>query len=268
MRLPRLMLSSVVVNAPAVLQGSIPAEVLAARWTADTGVVADSLVYGGIVPLYRCEATGVEFFPEQAAVGQEKILVHRADVPLGVWEQEQAAGVIPSAAVVALIADNNAPEFRSACDLKKCTVADTDQVADAVVLLGLLAQTPEPGRLLEEAVNRLRPGGLLIVSVPNHGGWWAGDNGVTSLPPLQVSRWTAVSLKKLTQFFPLDVVSVRHDCLEQDDVWTFLAALGRRRGMGWILRKPWRWLVVRLLRHGGRRGIMGRGLLAVYRRKP
>ncbi|MFN7226769.1 MAG: methyltransferase domain-containing protein [Holosporales bacterium] len=267
MRLPRLVLSSVAANAPAIVQGVIPAEVLAVRWHEDTGIVLDVLASGVIVPLYRCDITGVDFFSKQAVAGQEKVLAYRADVPLGEWEQEQAAKAIPSASVVALIADNETPIFRAACDAKKCTVADTDKLADVVVLLGVLAQTSEPSRLLEEALSHLRPGGLLVISVPNHGGWRADDNEVTSFPPLQMSRWTAAGLKKLAHIFSLEVLNIQHDCLEQEDVWSFLVTLGRRRGLGWVLCKPWRWLAARVLRHGGRRWISGRGLLAVYRRK-
>ncbi len=74
---------------------------------------------------------------------------------------------------------------------------------DAVALSEVLAFVPEPERFLRKARQLLRPGGVVVVSAGNAGGFWAriveaaGKLPPEPEPPLYYRRFTQQSLERL-----------------------------------------------------------------------
>lgn len=82
--------------------------------------------------------------------------------------------------------------------LEAISPAELDGGVDALTLFQVVEHVPDPRAFLTAAARLVRPGGLLIVSVPN-------DRGVfrlfpwdpLNLPPHHVSRWRRADLKRL-----------------------------------------------------------------------
>ena len=59
--------------------------------------------------------------------------------------------------------------------------------------------------LLNDCLNALRPGGILILGVPNNDGLIGFADAPLNMPPHHMGLWKKKSLVALTQVFPLDL---------------------------------------------------------------
>jgi SAM-dependent methyltransferase len=100
------------------------------------------------------------------------------------------------------------------------TSATLDQVAnegaayDVVCHFQVLEHVSDPAKFLSECVSVLKPGGLLIISVPNSGGFLRlTPESIWNTPPHHVTRWTAPTLRYLPSLFPLSIVGLWYEPL-------------------------------------------------------
>lgn len=106
---------------------------------------------------------------------------------------------------------------------------------DAVVSFQVLEHVPRPADFLTAAVACLRPGGLLVVSVPNADGFMGAlSNNVLNLPPHHVTWWPSDALASLTSLLPLEIVERVDDELAPEHYGVYarhllLTAVGMRR---------------------------------------
>lgn len=85
---------------------------------------------------------------------------------------------------------------------------DAPNDMDIVTLFQVIEHIAAPDKLLENALSKLRSGGLLILSVPNHSGpirFFA--NSHTEIPPHHVTQWTSDSIEKICQRYDLNIVA-------------------------------------------------------------
>lgn len=85
---------------------------------------------------------------------------------------------------------------------------------DAVCIFQVLEHAADPVALIEITRQLLRPGGLLIIAVPDNAGpvKYFSD-ALTELPPHHLSRWRSVTFKRGLPRFGFKVLSVLHEPL-------------------------------------------------------
>lgn len=83
---------------------------------------------------------------------------------------------------------------------------DAPDDLDAVTLFQVIEHVADPVGLLRESIAKVRPGGLVIVSVPDHSGpiRYFSDSH-TAIPPHHVSIWMPASLNSLLTQLGLNV---------------------------------------------------------------
>ncbi len=100
---------------------------------------------------------------------------------------------------------------------------------DAIVAFQVLEHTPDPRGFLEDLLHLLRPGGRLVLAVPNPNGWLRLDeHNLLNQPPHHMTRWVPETFQRLPALFPLSIVSVESEPLAQDQVDYYLTLQLRR----------------------------------------
>lgn len=83
---------------------------------------------------------------------------------------------------------------------------------DAVVSFQVLEHVMSPAGFLSSCVECLRPGGLMIISVPSQDGFIAqAINHVLDMPPHHVTHWSEVTLRKVGDMYGLSLVFLEHE---------------------------------------------------------
>ncbi len=85
---------------------------------------------------------------------------------------------------------------------------------DAVTFFQVIEHVADPVRLLKECIAKVNPGGMVMVSVPDHSGpvrFFADSH--TAIPPHHVSIWTPESLNSLLNRLGLNVLEKKREPL-------------------------------------------------------
>lgn len=102
---------------------------------------------------------------------------------------------------------------------------------DAVILWHVLEHLTDPRRTLEEAHRILRPGGRMVVAVPNFESLqatWAGENWFHLDPPRHLFHFPVPALRTLLARAGFAVQSEHHFSLRQNPFGWIQSALNRR----------------------------------------
>ena len=142
---------------------------------------------------------------------------------------------------------------------------------DVVCSFQVLEHVTSPGAFLECACTLLRPGGKLILGLPNANSFLKHQFNLLDLPPHHMSRWTAEVVTRLQAWFPLQLVRIAYEPLADTAVDTYLDAYSnifRRRGLGILARPGIRSSFARMIgHHRVRRFLHGQGFYVCYVRK-
>lgn len=85
-------------------------------------------------------------------------------------------------------------------------------IYDAVVSFQVLEHVVSPAAFLTACVECLKPGGLMIVSVPSQDGFIAqAINHVLDMPPHHLTHWSEVTLRKVGDIFNLSLIFLEHE---------------------------------------------------------
>ncbi len=101
---------------------------------------------------------------------------------------------------------------------------------DAVILWHVLEHLPQPDQTLDEIARVLKPGGRLIIAVPNLGSWqsrWSGANWFHLDLPRHVYHFSDRTLAKLVDRHGFQVCSTRHFALLQNPFGWLQSALNQ-----------------------------------------
>lgn len=101
---------------------------------------------------------------------------------------------------------------------------------DAIVIWHVLEHVPHPRHIIEESMRILRPGGVLIVAVPNFSSvqaWWAGAAWFHLDPPRHIYHFPLAALRKLLQTSGLNCRSSHHFSLRQNPYGWIQSALNK-----------------------------------------
>jgi SAM-dependent methyltransferase len=110
-----------------------------------------------------------------------------------------------------------------------------DRLFDLIVMFQVLEHMPSPQAVLAACAARLKPGGRLIVAVPNAGSWQARFGGrywVHLDPPRHVFHFTPAALRRQFERVGLTVTSTRFISPEHDPYGWVESAISR------ITRRP------------------------------
>ncbi len=144
----------------------------------------------------------------------------------------------------------------------------------AVCLFQVIEHVAEPLEFLDHALTCLKPGGLLVLCVPNMAGILGRmDPLVTNIPPHHVTRWTPKALGFLHNHFPVDLIALRYEPA-YNFLRPYLQERLEHRGVPeWGVKLIWRLglsLPLKLLRHlkaEGLQSLPGHTVYALYRKK-
>lgn len=146
---------------------------------------------------------------------------------------------------------------------------------DVVCSFQVVEHLADVKEIIDAMIKALRPGGTLLISVPNNDGF-IGKNphksNVLNMPPHHVGLWSRKSLTSLADYFPMDLKEVILEPLQYIHAGVYQhTMLGNRFGMNslitklyWKLRinkliQPW------LLRRADK--IVGHSIIAVYTKR-
>ena len=83
---------------------------------------------------------------------------------------------------------------------------------DIVCFFQVLEHIIDVNKFLKDSLKCLKPGGRLIISVPNEDSF-VGEfsNNLLNMPPHHLTRWTEKSLSKIPEIFDLKLVSIKRE---------------------------------------------------------
>ena len=143
--------------------------------------------------------------------------------------------------------------------------------ADAVCAFQVLEHVPEVGAFLESCVRMLKPGGLLVLCVPNAQSYLRDLDVPLDMPPHHMSRWSGGALAALSTVLPVDLEITREEPLRRTHVRAYVAAqAARSRALGrpaWTSGRAARAATMALLYAGLRHLARGQSIYAVLRRR-
>lgn len=93
-------------------------------------------------------------------------------------------------------------------------VQDKAECFDAICAFQVLEHLSQPQEFLQLMLKLLRPGGLLLISVPNgHSFMRHAQEDILNMPPHHVTQWNANSLRYLSEIFPLHIKQIKKEPL-------------------------------------------------------
>lgn len=93
-------------------------------------------------------------------------------------------------------------------DVRNCGIADLSERFDVIVSFQVFEHVENPKRFFEDCIERLAPGGRLIVAVPNQDGVLGEfENNFLNLPPHHVTLWRRSCFEYLAEHYDLAIES-------------------------------------------------------------
>lgn len=290
----------------ATLVRRIPVAELARAWKLNLGIdIGPFLRSIDEVRLYACGRTGVQFFRPSAAAGPAALYERLQDFPWYYarekWEHAVALGHIAGARRVLEIGCAEG-SFLDACRARGLEASGvelnpraaaiarrqghtvhTQPLAelraehagawDVACAFQVLEHVADPGRFLADMLALVRPGGRLVVAVPDRDSFIRHTHATHGVPldtpPHHMSRWNAESFRRLADVLGTTVEAVVHEPLAADHVsyWFDVQCQRIRRGSRWAGAlcgaRPVRRLATLGLGLGLRRLIRGQTLLVI-----
>jgi 2-polyprenyl-3-methyl-5-hydroxy-6-metoxy-1,4-benzoquinol methylase len=105
---------------------------------------------------------------------------------------------------------------------------DYEQHYDVVCAFQVLEHIADPAEFIQSCLHCLRPGGLLIYSVPNADSFLAySTNSVLNMPPHHVSWWTEFTFRYVASRYGMEVLQLHRERLADIHVRQYAAMLTR-----------------------------------------
>ncbi len=286
---------------------AIPAGRLVAAWRAGFDIdIADELKGQPEIRLYRCDRSGVRFFVPADVAGSPRLYerLERYDwyyMPRK-WEHDEAVadlagcgkilevgcgrgdfiGRFPAAPGSEIRGIETNPSAVAQARRKGLPVslgaagapdAGPPGSLDGVCAFQVLEHVPDPRGFLESLVRLLRPGGRLILSVPNADSFIRRDReNLLDMPPHHMTRWTVDALRAIAALFPVRIVRFRPEPLAEYHIdWYGTIQASRVRSvpvLGAAASLADKWLLRAVLRRSAalRRLIDGHTIYACFER--
>lgn len=93
---------------------------------------------------------------------------------------------------------------------------------DVVCFFQVLEHVPNVSSFLKDCLRCLRPGGLLILSVPSADSFLSYSlNNILNMPPHHVTRWSNRALDSLGKIFNLQIIDQQHELMADEHVQNY-----------------------------------------------
>jgi SAM-dependent methyltransferase len=166
------------------------------------------------------------------------------------------------------VANNNGVPVHLA-DLEK--LAGTRQSSyGAVCSFQVLEHVTRPGDFVAASCRLLRPGGKLMLGLPNAASFLRYQENILDMPPHHMTRWTAEVLSRVQQSFPLKLIRIAYEPLPDYHLEGFVDAymsLLAARGLRILAFPSVRSRLARLIRKTGlQKHLRGQSIYACYER--
>ncbi len=100
---------------------------------------------------------------------------------------------------------------------------------DVVCSFQVLEHVSDIHTFVESCITCLKPGGLLIYSVPSADSFLSFvENCIINMPPHHVSRWTDKALKKIANIFNMKTLRIEHEQLADIHLRLYATEIVRR----------------------------------------
>lgn len=87
---------------------------------------------------------------------------------------------------------------------------------DAVTAFQVLEHTADPATFIRASIDALRPGGLLVISVPNNDSFLKHCELLPlNMPPHHVALWNQQAIESLPRLFPIDLIAIEKQPLPE-----------------------------------------------------
>jgi SAM-dependent methyltransferase len=220
--------------------------------------------------LYRCEASQLEFFTPESIAGSEDLYANLRNFEwyymADKWEFEQAIkdlegcarilevgcgpGLfiekairrLPHSDIMGIELSESAVQKAKANklaveSLDLHTLRAQGKCFDAVCCFQVMEHVNHPHRFLTEMVQLLRPGGRMILTVPNQDSFLQYQHNLLDMPPHHMTRWRSATFQYLEKLFPLELIRVDFEPLAKYHITDYVSAYARH------------WHSKRLIRH-------------------
>ncbi|WP_295392365.1 class I SAM-dependent methyltransferase [uncultured Thiodictyon sp.] len=292
------------------LQALTPADI-AERWRTSLGIdVGSAFAALPVIEYWRCKTTGLAWYSPPAAAGEGGLYaqLERFDwyYVADKWEFQAALSALSQGSRVLEVGVGSGHFLRAAAarglgvrgvELNPVAAARVRALGfevfetslsmlaqrglapfDAICAFQVLEHVPDPRGLLADMLKLLRPGGQLVLSVPNAAVTRVIDPQRTNLldqPPHHISHWDAGVFRALAGLLPLRLIKLGREPLQAYHVDWFVSAYTSvlRRQLSdpvsrVLLHPRSQTAVRRLLTTPIRQLIPGHTLLAVMRFEP
>ncbi len=142
---------------------------------------------------------------------------------------------------------------------------------DAVCSFQVLEHVPNPGEFLGACCALLRPGGKLLLGLPNSDSFLRYQKNLLDLPPHHMSRWSGNLLSKLPQLLPIRLRRIKFEPLADYHIEGYVDAYSSHlfpRSLASLARIRINGVITRLLRRSGfHRWLRGQTTYVCYERK-
>jgi len=102
------------------------------------------------------------------------------------------------------------------------------ELYDVVCSFQVLEHVVNPESFVRSCVDCLKPGGLLILSVPSEDSYLAiVEDGILNMPPHHLTRWTDKTLTWMANRFNLEIISLKHEPLADIHVHAYATEMIR-----------------------------------------
>lgn len=140
---------------------------------------------------------------------------------------------------------------------------------DVVCSFQVLEHVTEPKKFINDCLGLLKPGGKLILSVPNGEVFDAlYTNVILDMPPHHMTHWYSKTFKRLEEYFPIRLIKIKKEPLATYHIDSYLASLKRKIPSGFLYKiannKFTEKILRKLLSIGGRKFINGHTLYVCY----
>jgi len=296
-------------TADVTLLRSIPRDDLVELWQRSLGIDVSPFLEGvDRVELYRCERTGLEFFRPPEVAGPAGLYEQLQSFPWYYmerkWEYSAAVDALAGVGTVleigcgkgAFLDQCRARGLRATgCELNAAAaaaarrrghdvlVATGDEIADgekrwdAVCSFQVLEHVADAGGFLRDIARLVRPGGLVVLAVPNRESFVRHANErleiALDLPPHHMSRWNAAVFRGLGRWLPLEFVRAECEPLAPEHLRHWVGAQSGRIRRTWgpagriLANGLTRRIAVAGLACGLRHFVRGQSLLVILRKR-
>lgn len=99
------------------------------------------------------------------------------------------------------------------CSVQRRDINDIQRQYDAVCAFQVLEHVPDPQPFISACCRLIRPGGRLLLAVPNAQSFLRHGTCLLDMPPHHTTRWTTSTLHGLTDRFALSQARIRREPL-------------------------------------------------------